>query len=151
MARMHTRKRGKSGSKRPLREGKPSWVSMKDSDVEDTVVRLRREGFTKSRIGMIIRDQYGIPKVKEVTGKRMSRILDKNGVKDQIPEDLAALLEKASNLSKHLASNPRDLKNRRGLELVEAKIKRLSDYYKRKNVLQPSWFYTRSEAEITSK
>ncbi|MEM0073364.1 MAG: 30S ribosomal protein S15 [Thermoplasmatales archaeon] len=151
MARMHTRKRGKSGSNHPLREGKPSWVSMKESDVEDLVIRLRREGFTKSRIGMIIRDQYGIPKVKEVTGKRISSILENNGIKDQIPEDLEALINKASNLSKHLASNPRDLKNRRGLELIEAKIKRLSDYYKRKNVLQPGWSYARSEAEITSK
>ncbi|MEL9914666.1 MAG: 30S ribosomal protein S15, partial [Thermoplasmatales archaeon] len=80
MARMHTRKRGKSGSNHPLREGKPSWVSMKESDVEDLVIRLRREGFTKSRIGMIIRDQYGIPKVKEVTGKRISSILENNGI-----------------------------------------------------------------------
>ncbi|MEM4090062.1 MAG: 30S ribosomal protein S15, partial [Thermoplasmatales archaeon] len=111
----------------------------------------RKEGFTKSRIGMILRDQYGIPRIKEISGERMSKLLEKNNVRDQVPEDLASLVEKASNLSKHLASNPKDLKNRRGLELIEAKIKRLSDYYKRKNMLQPGWLYTRSEAELTFK
>ncbi|MGC8644920.1 MAG: 30S ribosomal protein S15 [Thermoplasmata archaeon] len=151
MARMHTRKRGKAGSKRPLREGKPNWVSIGKEELEQLVIKLRNEGFTKSRIGMILRDQYGIPKVKEVAGERMSKILERGNLKDQVPEDLAALVEKASSLIKHLASNPKDLKNRRGLELIEAKIKRLSDYYKRKNLLQPSWSYVRAEQEITAR
>jgi SSU ribosomal protein S15P len=44
-------------------------------------------------------------------------------------------MNKAANLNKHLGVNPKDLKNKRGLELVEANIKRLSDYYKRKSKL----------------
>jgi small subunit ribosomal protein S15 len=151
MARMHTRKRGRAGSKRPVREGKPNWVTMGNEELDKLIVKLKKEGLTKSKLGMVLRDQYGIPKVKEIRGNRISKILETNGVKDQMPEDLAALISKAVSLNKHLGVNPKDLKNRRGLELVEAKIKRLSDYYKRKSKLPEGWSYSRATAESIIK
>ncbi len=151
MARMHTRKRGKSGSKPPMRESKPSWISIENSEIEQLIIKLKKEGMTKSRTGMILRDQYGIPKVKEITGKRISRILKDNSINDPIPEDLAALMRKAVNLNKHLSSNPKDLKNKRGLQLIEAKIKRLADYYIRNNKLPGNWSYSIENAELLVK
>jgi small subunit ribosomal protein S15 len=151
MARMHTRKRGKSGSKPPLREGKPSWVSMDNNEIEQLIIKLKKEGMTKSRIGMILRDQYGIPKVKEITGHRVSKILEAKNINDSIPEDLVSLMKKAVNLNKHLISNPKDLKNKRGLQLIEAKIKRLADYYKRNSKLPNNWFYSIETAELLVK
>ncbi len=151
MARMHTRKRGKSGSKPPLRESKPSWVSMNNDEIEQLIMKLKREGMTKSRIGMILRDQYGIPKVKELTSQRISKILESKNINDSIPEDLVSLMKKAVNLNKHLISNPKDLKNKRGLQLIEAKIKRLADYYKRNNKLPSNWFYSIETAELLVK
>ncbi|MEM0135274.1 MAG: 30S ribosomal protein S15 [Thermoplasmatales archaeon] len=151
MARMHTRKRGRAGSKRPVREGKPEWVTMGNEELDQLIIKLKREGLTKSKLGMILRDQYGIPKVKEIRGSRISKILEDNGVKDQVPEDLAALMTRAVNLDKHLSINPKDLKNKRGLDLVQAKIKRLADYYKRKNKLPASWNYSRASSKSTVK
>jgi small subunit ribosomal protein S15 len=151
MARMHTRKRGRAGSKRPVREGKPSWVNMGNEELDQLIIKLKKEGLTKSKLGMILRDQYGIPKVKEIRGARISKILENGGVKDQVPEDLAALMNRAANLNKHLGVNPKDLKNKRGLELVEAKIKRLSDYYKRKSKLPASWNYSRAASKSNVK
>lgn len=151
MARMHTRKRGRAGSKRPVREGKPVWVTIGNDDLDQLIVKLKKEGLTKSKLGMVLRDQYGIPKVKEIRGTRISKILETNGVREKVPEDLAALISKAINLNKHLGINPKDLKNRRGLELVEAKIKRLSDYYRRKSKLPTGWRYSRATAESTLK
>lgn len=151
MARMHTRKRGKAGSDHPVREGKPEWVTMGNEELDQLIVKLKSEGLTKSKLGMVLRDQYGIPKVKEIRGARVSKVLESKGIKDQVPEDLAALLEKAINLNKHLGSNPKDLKNRRGLELVEAKIKRLSDYYKRKSKLPAGWSYSRAASKLSVK
>ena len=151
MARMHTRKRGRAGSKRPVREGKPSWVTMGNEELDQLIIKLKKEGLTKSKIGMILRDQYGIPKVKEIRGARVSKILENGGLKDQVPEDLAALMNRAANLNKHLGVNPKDLKNKRGLELVEAKIKRLSDYYKRKSKLPASWNYSRAASKSNVK
>ena len=151
MARMHTRKRGRAGSKRPVREGKPSWVNMGNEELDQLIIKLKKEGLTKSKLGMILRDQYGIPKVKEIRGARVSKILENGGLKDQVPEDLAALMNRAANLNKHLGVNPKDLKNKRGLELVEAKIKRLSDYYKRKSKLPASWNYSRAASKSNVK
>lgn len=151
MARMHTRKRGRAGSNRPVREGKPDWVTMGNDELDKLIVKLKSEGLTKSKLGMVLRDQYGIPKVKEIRGARISKILETSGVKDQVPEDLTALVSKAVNLNKHLSINPKDLKNRRGLELVEAKIKRLSDYYRRKSRLPTGWSYSRKAAESIIK
>lgn len=151
MARMHTRKRGKSGSKPPLREGKPSWISIDNNEIEQIILKLKKEGMTKSRIGMILRDQYGVPKVKAISGQRISKILETNKVNDPIPEDLVSLMSKAVNLNKHLISNPKDLKNKRGLQLIEAKIKRLADYYKRTGKLPGNWFYSIETAELLVK
>ena len=151
MARMHTRKRGRAGSKTPVREGKPSWVTMGNEELDQLIIKLKKEGLTKSKLGMILRDQYGIPKVKEIRGARVSKILENGGLKDQVPEDLAALMNRAANLNKHLGVNPKDLKNKRGLELVEAKIKRLSDYYKRKSKLPASWNYSRAASKSNVK
>lgn len=151
MAKMHTRKRGRSGSKKPIREGKPNWVTLNNDEIDQLLVNLKKEGLTKSKIGMVLRDQYGIPKVKEVRGARISKILEGNGLRDQIPEDLAALVDKSRSLNKHVLTNPKDIKNRRGLELVEAKIKRLSDYYKRKSKIPQGWSYSRSAVELNVK
>ncbi|MCL4447702.1 MAG: 30S ribosomal protein S15 [Candidatus Thermoplasmatota archaeon] len=151
MARMHTRKRGRAGSKRPVREGKPTWVTVGNDELDQLIIKLKKEGLTKSKLGMILRDQYGIPKVKELRGIRISEILETNGIKDRVPEDLAALIAKAVNLNKHLTINPKDLKNKRGLELVEAKIKRLSDYYKRKSKLPTNWSYSKAASELNIK
>ncbi|MGC8562347.1 MAG: 30S ribosomal protein S15 [Thermoplasmata archaeon] len=151
MARMHTRKRGRAGSKKPVREGKPSWVTMGNDELDQLIIKLKKEGLTKSKLGMILRDQYGIPKVKEIRGARISKILENGGVKDQVPEDLAALMDRAVSLNKHLGVNPKDLKNKRGLALVEAKIKRLSDYYKRKSKLPASWNYSRAASKSNIK
>ncbi len=148
MARMHARRRGKSGSKRVYREGKPPWVDMSPEEVEKKVVELYKEGYEPSMIGMILRDRYGIPSVRQVTGKKITRILKEHGVEIKLPEDLKALIKKAINLRKHLAVHKKDKHNRRGLQLIEAKIWRLSNYYKEKGVLPPDWKYDPERLEI---
>ena len=57
------------------------------------------------------------------------------------PEDLKALIKKALNLRKHLEVHKKDKHNMRGLQLIEAKIWRLSNYYKEKGVLPADWKY----------
>ena len=56
MARLHSRKKGKSGSTRPSRLEKPPWVERSAEEVEDLVVKLARRGFSKSNIGIILRN-----------------------------------------------------------------------------------------------
>ncbi len=141
MARMHARRRGKSGSKRVYRDRPPEWVEMSAEEVERKVVELYNEGYEPSQIGMILRDRYGIPSVRQVTGKKITKILKEHGVEMKYPEDLKALIKKALRLRKHLEVHKKDKHNRRGLQLIEAKIWRLSNYYKEKGVLPPDWKY----------
>jgi small subunit ribosomal protein S15 len=141
MARMHSRKRGKSGSTRPARLEKPVWVELSADEVENEVVKLARRGYSKSKIGIMLRDSYGVPLVKVVTGKSISQILQENGVESPLPEDLTNLVKKALALREHLESNHKDLESRKGLQRTESKIYRLIKYYKKSKVLAPDFKY----------
>ncbi|MCC6028262.1 MAG: 30S ribosomal protein S15 [Archaeoglobi archaeon] len=141
MARMHKSRRGKSGSKKVYRNSPPEWVEMSAEEVEKKIVELYNEGYEPSQIGMILRDRYGIPSIKQVTGKKLMDILIENGIKPKYPEDLKALIRKALKLRRHLEIHKKDLHNRRGLQLIEAKIWRLSNYYKEKGYLPSDWSY----------
>ena len=138
---MHSRKKGKSGSTRPARLEKPVWVELSAEEVENEVVKLARKGHSKSRIGVLLRDSYGIPLVRVVTGKSISQILEENDIESQIPEDLTDLIKKSLNLRKHLETNHKDLESRKGLQRTESKIFRLIKYYKKKKVLAKDFKY----------
>ncbi|MHA1721623.1 MAG: 30S ribosomal protein S15 [Candidatus Baldrarchaeia archaeon] len=148
MARMHARKKGKSSSTRPPRRTSPEWVKYSPQEVEDLVVKLAREGNPPSIIGIILRDQYGIPLVKQIVGKSITKILEENNLSLPLPEDLLNLIRRAVNLRKHLEEHPKDLHSKRGLQLIESKIHRLAKYYKRVKKLPPDWKYDPKKAEI---
>ena len=141
MARMHSRKKGKSGSTRPARLEKPVWVELSSEEVENEVTKLARKGFSQSLIGVKLRDSHGIPLVKVVTGKSISQILKENEIEASLPEDLTNLAKKALVLRKHLESNHKDLESKKGLQRTESKIYRLIKYYKKKKVLEPDFKY----------
>lgn len=148
MARMHARRRGKSGSKRVYREEPPEWVEMSPEEVKKKVIELYEEGYEPSMIGIILRDRYGIPSVKQATGQKIVKILKEEGVDIKYPEDLKALIKKALKLRKHLEIHKKDYHNKRGLQLIEAKIWRLANYYKEKGILPPDWKYSPERLRI---
>jgi len=148
MARIHARKKGKAGSKRPSTRTIPRWVRYKKNEVERLVVKLVKEGNSTSRIGLILRDQFGIPSVKLITGKTISEIMKENETYPKFPEDLFNLLKQAVNLRDHLQKNKRDYTSKRGLELLESKIRRLGKYYVRKGILPEDWQYSPEKAKL---
>ncbi|MHA1913330.1 MAG: 30S ribosomal protein S15 [Promethearchaeota archaeon] len=141
MARMHSRKHGKSGSTRPARLEKPVWVELSSDEVTNEVVKLARRGHSKSMIGTIMRDSRGVPLVKIVTGKKVTQILEENEITAPLPEELANLVRKALNIRKHLESNHKDLEAKKGLNRTESKIYRLIKYYKKNHVLVADFKY----------
>lgn len=148
MARMHARKKGKSSSKRPFMTENPSWVPLDKTDIEDLIVKLAGDGNTSAMIGLILRDQHGVPDVKLATGKSISAIMKEKGILQGLPEDMGALLKKVINLNAYLKVNPRDLHNKRNLHLLEAKIRRLERYYKGTGVIPETWKYSLDRAEL---
>ena len=84
---------------------------------------------------------YAVPSVKKVTGQSISAILKEKSLLGNVPEDLQALVVRAKRLMKHLETNKRDTHNKRGLLLVESKIRRLSTYYKKTGRIETNWSY----------
>lgn len=146
---MRKRKRkGRSQSTRPARVTPPRWVRFEPQEIEELVAELARRGYGPSMIGVILRDQYGIPLVKPLTGKSILEILRERGLAPPIPEDLISLMRKAVNLRRHLSEHPKDRSSLRGLVLVESKIRRLVRYYKREGVLPQEWEYDPERAKL---
>lgn len=145
---MHSRKKGKSGSKRPSRIIKPEWCEYTAEQVEEMVIDFYKKGESPSKIGLILRDNYGIPLVKAVTGKKIKQILDEHDLKSPLPEDLTDLVKKALSIRKHLEENHKDLEAKKGLQRTESKIYRIINYYKKQGVLAPNFKYRPDQVKI---
>jgi len=142
------RDKGQSHSTRPVRAGPPKWVRMRPEEIETVIVELRKMGYPPSMIGLILRDQYGIPLVRSVMGIKLTRILEKHDLAPEIPEDLFNLMRRAVNLMRHLEEHPKDLHSKRGLMEIESKIRRLVKYYKGVGKLPRDWEYDRERAKL---
>ena len=151
MARIHAHRKGKSGSTRPFLKTNPEWVSLEKTEIEDTIFRLHQEGLSAAAIGIRLRDGFGVPNVRLAVGRSLTEILTAKGAKFGIPEDLASLIKRAGTLQTHLKENRKDLSNKRGLQLIEARIRRLSRYYKDHGVLPSEWDYSLKLAELQVK
>jgi len=116
--------------------------------VEALVIKLAKEGHAPSKIGTILRDQHGIPLTKPITGRTVTQILKDAKLAPSIPEDLETLLKKAASLHVHLEKNKEDLHNKRALQIIEAKIHKLSRYYKGQGMLPPDWKYKAKAASL---
>lgn len=151
MARMHARRKGKSCSKRPLITENPTWVTISATEIEDIIVKMAKDGNGSAKIGLVLRDQYGVPDVKLATGKTVTQIMKDKGVAPALPEDIANLMRRAIDLNVHLKENRGDVSNKRGLMLIEARIRRLERYYKKNGVLPNDWKYSLNTAELMLK
>ncbi len=129
MARIYSRARGQHGSTRPSKKSVPSWTRYKAKEVELLMQKLAKEGHTSSEIGIMLRDSYGIPDVRTLTGKTISGLLKEKNLLPKIPEDLMSLIRRNVQIRKHLELNKHDESANRGLIITESKIKRLVKYY----------------------
>ncbi|WP_255191736.1 30S ribosomal protein S15 [Natronobeatus ordinarius] len=145
MARMHTRRRGTSGSDKPAADEPPEWSDVDPEKVEERVVELAEQGYDPSQIGMKLRDEgvtgTPVPDVKLATGKKVTEILEENDAEPELPEDLRNLMERAVRLREHVQENGQDFQNKRALQNTESKVRRLVEYY-RGDELEPDFTYS---------
>ncbi|KAF1793752.1 Ribosomal protein S15P [Phytophthora cactorum] len=139
MGRMHSHGKGMSKSARPYKRSPPSWLKVSAED-------FAKKGLTPSQIGVILRDSHGIAQVKSVTGSKVLRLLKKNGLAPELPEDLYMLIKKAVAVRKHLERNRQDKDSKFRLILIESRIHRLARYYRKNRKLSPNWKYESSTA-----
>ncbi|PIN82859.1 MAG: 30S ribosomal protein S15 [Nitrosopumilales archaeon CG15_BIG_FIL_POST_REV_8_21_14_020_33_23] len=148
MGRLHTHRHGKSHTIRPATLRAPSWITLSSKEIEELVVKYSKDGLSPSQIGLKLRDQHSIPLIKSITKKSLGKILEENNLQAEMPEDLDNIVKKAVGLQKHLKANKGDNRNVRSLELIEAKVHRLSVYYKRINRIPENWKYKSVVAQL---
>ena len=97
---------------------------------------------------MILRDRHGVPDVSQITGKKILASMKEKNLAPKVPEDIQNLIVKVLELKKHIDRNPKDLHNKRALNNMESKIRRLQKYYKNEGVLPQDWKYSIVNAEM---
>ena len=127
------------------------WVKLSSGEVEKIVIKLAKKDMTTSQIGIVLRDNYGVPDVKQLTGKSILKICEENKIVKEIPEDLYSLMRKAILIRNHLNKNKHDNVTKRGLILAESKIRKLVRYYVRTGKLPEGWKYDPDKAKLLVK
>src|SRR3989338_1831904 len=82
-------------------------------NIEKIIVDLAKKGTSPSQIGIILKEKYGIQKMK-VLGKKITKILDENKV--EYKTDLDFVNRRISKINDHAQKNKQD--KRAGRELV---------------------------------
>ena len=148
MSRIHSGHKGRAGSHRPYPLTKPAWVTVSKDELVGQAVQLSKTGLSAAQVGLTLRDGFGVPSARSVTGKRLGALLKESGVAPEIPDDLQALLKRVVHLQRHLETHPKDLSNRRGLTLMESRIRRLARYYRQRKRIPDTWRYTAAAAAL---
>ncbi len=148
MARVYSGKKGKSASHKPPFKVVPKWSKMDKGEIEKLIIDLAGKKYTSAMIGTVLRDTHGVPDSSTVTNKSVTRIMRENNVYPEFPEDLMFLLRKAVELRKHMGYNKGDKHSQRGLQNLEAKIRRLTKYYVREKKLPGGWRYDPEQAKL---
>ncbi|MEM0149237.1 MAG: 30S ribosomal protein S15 [Candidatus Micrarchaeaceae archaeon] len=153
MARMHTRKHGKSKSRKPVVEigSVPEGLTLSKEEVKKIILDYAKQNMPEQLIGQKLKDEHKVPYVKQLFGKKLTEVLAEEGASRELPQDLLYLMKKAVVIRNHLASNHKDTYNRIRLGRIESKIWRLVKYYKRTGVLPESWKYDHEKAALLVK
>jgi ribosomal protein S15P/S13E len=104
---------------------KPTWVKMKEPELKKIVAELA-EKHSPSQIGIILRDQYGIPTTK-IFGKKMKEYLEEIGIKRN--EDLENAEKKVEALKEHLKNNVTDRKAKHKLQKAQSRLNITRKYF----------------------
>ncbi|MFA5857080.1 MAG: 30S ribosomal protein S15 [Candidatus Pacearchaeota archaeon] len=109
---------------------KPVWLKYTKEEVEAIIVKLANKGLTSEKIGLVLRDQYGIPKVK-LYNIKIKKILEEKGkFEEPTTKNLKTHLDK---IIKHYSRNKGDKKAERSLIITKAQLKKREYYDSRKN------------------
>jgi len=126
----------------------PAWVEISSDEVIQTIEKNAKKGVSASNIGRLMRDQYGVPSIKLLTGKKLGKIMDEQKISPELPEDITSLIKRTVEVRNHLVTNHNDNRSKRGLQLMESKINRLTKYYHKKGRIPTGWRYSAEKAKL---
>ena len=139
MGRMHSFGKGQSASMKPLTSRPPTYLTKTIGEIEQFILTSSKRVVPPSHIGKALRDTYGIGSATEVLGCSLLTFLKQHGAEPTIPEDLNALITKASQIRAHLAIHKNDNDAKYRLNLVNSRLHRLLRYHKEKGNVSQSF------------
>ena len=91
---------------------KTDWLKIKPAELEKIIVDLYKKGESTAKIGLTLRDKYGIPKAK-LLGKKITNIL--KDAKVSINSEREIIQKKIETLNLHINKNKHDQPARKKL------------------------------------
>ena len=104
---------------------KPTWVKMQEPELKKIIVELL-EKYPPSQIGMVLRDQYGIPTTR-IYGRKLKEYLTEAGI--EVNEDLDNAEKKVERMKEHLKSNITDRKAKHKFQGAQARLNITRKYF----------------------
>jgi small subunit ribosomal protein S15 len=104
---------------------KPTWVKMKEPELKKVIAELAEKN-APSQIGIILRDQYGIPTTK-IFGKKLQAYLKELGIDRK--EDLENAEVKVEKMKEHLKKNITDRSAKHKLQKAQSHLNTTRKYY----------------------
>lgn len=104
---------------------KPVWLKYTEEEVKGIIIKLGNKGMTAEKIGLTLRDQYGIPRVKLYGFKIKEVLKEKDKYEDPNVHNLKKSLDKIIN---HYKKNKGDKKAERSLIITRAQLKKREEY-----------------------
>ena len=95
---------------------------MKPEEVTKKIVELGKQGIQPEKIGLILRDEYGIPKAR-LFGKKIGQTLKENKI--EINSELNNLSKKLDNLKKHFEQNKHDYPAKKSIIQTFSRVNKL--------------------------
>jgi len=114
--------------KKEVRE-KPTWLKTSEKQAEKIIIELAKQGLSTEKIGLILRDQHGIPTTK-IYGKKISQILKQNQIEPK--SSLANAEENVEKVKQHFEKNKQDKAAKYALIKKTATAIKLRKYHAKK-------------------
>lgn len=111
---------------------KKSEVSVRDNkDIEKEIVSLAQKGLSPSKIGIVLKQKHNIPKLKKISGDKITWILRKNNI--TYKRDIDDVKTKVEKLENHLKKNKHDYSAKRAMITLKGRVNKLRGYYSKKD------------------
>lgn len=103
---------------------KPAWLKLSEEELKKIIAQLS-EKYSPAQLGLILRDQYGVPTTK-VYGKKLSAYFKEMGKDYNI--ELKNAKEKVEKIKEHMVKNKTDKKAKHKFQKATSHFNALKKY-----------------------
>ena len=107
---------------------KPPWLKIKEEEIKKIIAELAKK-HPPAEIGLILRDQYGVPTTK-LYGKKLKQYLKELNLNSN--PDLENAEKKLEKIKTHLKTNITDRKAKHKIQKAQSSLNRQKRYFAKK-------------------